>query len=80
VNFYIDMLGEKQIFSGIFLSKEGLTTDSWLSERAKQCAGKQSLQIVKSQRKKTKPTFSGSSIELDSRFIDIQDDKNSFDI
>lgn len=83
VNFYIDMLWEKQIFSGRFLSKEGLTADSWLSERAKQCAGKQALQIVKSQRKKnqkTKPVFSGSSIELDSRFTDIEKGKNSFDI
>jgi len=83
VNFYIDKLWEKQIFSGRFLSKDGLQTESWLSERAKQCAGKQALQIVKSQRKKkkkTKPTFSGSSIELDSRFIEIQQGNNSFDI
>lgn len=84
VNCYIENLWEKQIFNGSYLDKEILKeVETWLSARAKQCAGKQALQIVKSQRKKknkTKPIFSGSSIELDSRFIEKQEGKNSFDI
>jgi len=65
------------------MSKDYLAVESWLSERAKQCAGKQALQIVKSQRKKkkkTQPVFSGKALELDSRFIEIQQGNNSFDI
>ena len=49
----------------------------------KQCAAKQAVSIIKSQRKKhkkTMPTFNGASIELDSRFVDIQEGENSFDI
>ena len=83
VNFYIEFLWSKEIFSGTYLSQEYLAVESWLSARAKQCAGKQALQIVKSQRKKKKkrqPVFSGRSLELDSRFIEIQQGKNSFDI
>lgn len=84
VNYYIDKLWEKQKFNGNFLNKEELQVETWLTERAKQCAGKQAFQIVKSQRKKekekrTKPCFGGTSIELDSRFVDIQNGNNSFD-
>ncbi|MBF0337817.1 MAG: transposase [Nitrospirae bacterium] len=83
VNIFINLLWDKQVFSGCFISKDFLYQATWLSARAKQCAGKQALQIVKSQRKKknkTKPVFSGNSIELDSRFIEIQKGTNSFDI
>jgi IS605 OrfB family transposase len=48
-----------------------------------QCLGKQALEIVKSQRKKkkkTKPIFKFPSINLDSRMVDIEFNKNSFDI
>jgi len=83
VNFYITVLWSNEIFTGSFMSKDYLAVESWLSERAKQCAGKQALQIVKSQRKKkkkTQPVFNGKALELDSRFIEIQEGKNSFDI
>lgn len=83
VNFYIHILWSENIFTGTFMSKKHLVVESWLSERAKQCAGKQALQIFKSQRKKkkkTEPIFSGKALELDSRFIDIQKGNNSFDI
>lgn len=83
VNLYINILWENGKFSGTFLDKELLNKiDTWLSQRAKQCAGKQALQIVKSQRKrkkKTKPLFNKDVVELDSRFIDVQEGKNSFD-
>jgi hypothetical protein len=48
-----------------------------------QCLGKQTLEIVKSQRKKknkTKPVFKRHSFNLDSRFVKIEQDVNSFDI
>jgi putative transposase len=49
----------------------------------KQAAAKQALAIVKSQRKKkkkTKPEFKSLTMELDSRFIEITQDVNSFDL
>ena len=84
VNFYIDKLWENEEFSDLFLSKETQNSAStWLSARIQQCAGKQALQIVKSQRKKeekTKPEFKNISIELDSRFIEfLQPDSLEFD-
>jgi IS605 OrfB family transposase len=48
-----------------------------------QCLGKQALEIVKSQRKrkkKIKPVFKRKSFNLDSRFVKIDQDINSFDI
>ncbi len=83
VTAIIDKLWDKQVFAGSFVTREFLEIETWLSARAKQCAGKQALQIVKSQRKKqnkVKPVFKGSSIELDNRFIEIQKGNNSFDI
>jgi transposase len=56
---------------------------SSLTERYKQCAAKQALAIVKSQRKKekkTKPVVHNTSLELDSRCIKIEVGKNSFDL
>ncbi|MES0337674.1 MAG: transposase [Candidatus Magnetobacterium sp. LHC-1] len=83
VNVIIDKLWDKQVFAGSFVTREFLEVETWLSARARQCAGKQALQIVKSQRKKkskTMPVFKGSSIELDNRFIELQKGNNSFDI
>ncbi len=80
INIYIDKIWEKQNFSSKFID---FKVDTWMSARLQQCLGKQALEIVKSQRKrkkKTKPIFKGNSIELDQRFVDIQFDKNSFDI
>jgi IS605 OrfB family transposase len=80
INKYIEELWKTQDFSSKFVS---FKVDTWLSARMQQALGKQSLEIVKSQRKrkkKTKPIFSGKSFNLDSRFVDFQYDNNSFDI
>ncbi len=81
VNIFVDILWEQQQFSGNFV--EDTVVESWLSARMKQAAAKQALSIVKSQRKKkkkTKPTLKRIVIELDSRFVDIKQDVNHFDI
>jgi len=88
-----------------FIPKE-LEIDSWLSARAKQCAGKQALAIVNGTLKKykqrcfmidkllkdgkpishikciepSKPIIGNIPAELDSRFCEIQNSNNSFDI
>jgi len=79
VNLFIDELWIKQDFSSKFIT---FKVDTWFSTRLQQCLGKQALEIVKSQRKKekkTKPLFTKSILNLDSRFIDIQFDNNTFD-
>ena len=79
VNLYIDRLWGMKQFSGRFVD---FKVDTWLSARMQQCLGKQALEIVKSQRKrkkKTKPTFRKNSLNLDSRFVQFLDVKNSFD-
>lgn len=81
VNIVIDFLWEHKQFSGSFV-KDTAWIDTWLSARMKQCAAKQALAIVKSQRKrkkKTKPIFASLVMELDSRFVNIEQDVNSFD-
>lgn len=80
VNLYIDSLWNSPNKNDKFVKTK---VDTWLSARLQQCLGKQALEIVKSQRKKkkqTKPIFKFPCINLDSRFIDIEFDKNSFDI
>jgi len=81
VNIFIDNLWEQQQFSGSFVKDTDV--ESWLSARLKQAAAKQALSIVKSQRKKKKkhkPTLNRIVLEIDSRFVDIKQDVNSFDI
>ncbi len=81
VNNFIDILWEQQQFSGSFVKDTSI--ESWLSARLKQAAAKQALSIVKSQRKKKKkhkPTLNRLVLELDSRFVDIKQDVNHFDI
>lgn len=81
VNMFIDTLWEQQQFSGNFV--KDTTVESWLSARLKQAAAKQALSIVKSQRKeekKHKPVLNRMVLELDSRFVDIKQDVNCFDI
>jgi len=81
VNIFIVNLWEQQQFSGNFV--KDTTVESWLSARLKQAAAKQAFSIVKSQRKKKKkhmPILKRLSLELDSRFIDIKQDVNYFDI
>jgi len=81
VNIFIGNLWEQQQFSGNFV--KDTTIESWLSARLKQAAAKQALSIVKSQRKKKKkhlPILNQTVLELDSRFVDIKQDVNHFDI
>ncbi len=81
VNIFIGILWNEQQFSGRFVSDTNV--ESWLSARLKQAAAKHALSIVKSQRKKKKkqkPTLKKLVIEFDSRFVDIVQDVNSFDI
>ena len=81
VNLFIDILWEQNRFSGSFV--KNTSVESWLSARLKQAAAKQALSIVKSQRKKKKkhkPILNRIVMELDSRFVDIKQDVNSFDI
>lgn len=81
VNIFIDNLWDSQQFSGSFV--KDTSVDSWLSARLKQAASKQALSIVKSQRKKKKkhkPALNRTVLELDSRFVDIKQDVNRFDI
>ena len=80
VNLYIDKLWSNSDFSSKFVNFQ---VNTWLSVRMQQCMGKQALEIVKSQRKrkkKTRPTFRGTSFTLDSRFFDFQFDDNTFDV
>jgi len=81
VNVFIDSLWEQRQFSGSFV--KNTTIEGWLSARLKQAAAKQALSIVKSQRKKKKkqkPTLNRIVMELDSRFVDITQNVNSFDV
>lgn len=80
----INTLWNHKLFSGRFVDK-GLYMHikTQLTERYKQCAAKQALAIVKSQRKredKTKPVIHNVSLELDGRFVTIEDGGNSFDL
>lgn len=80
VNEIIQYLWNNKIFHGSFV-KNIPDTKTWFSQRLQQCAAKQALAIVKSQRKKrrkTMPKFNSFTIELDSRFVDIHQDLNSF--
>lgn len=80
----INTLWNHKIFKGHFVDKNLYSmVKTSLTERYKQCATKQALQIVKSQRKKekkTKPVVHNASLELDERFIKIETGKNSFDL
>jgi IS605 OrfB family transposase len=80
----INTLWNHKISFGRFVPKKwysGIKTP--LTERYKQCAAKQALAIIKSQRKrekKTKPIIHNASLELDKRFVKIEEGNNSFDL
>jgi len=84
VNQFIDLLWSINKFSGSFVERNLLDEIKVpLTFSAKQSAAQTALHIVKSQRKKknkVKPTFKGKSFDLDQRFIEIQEGKNSFDL
>ncbi|GIW89687.1 MAG: transposase [Pirellulaceae bacterium] len=80
INLYIDRLWQLRRFSGSYVD---FKVDTWLSARMQQALGKQALEIVKSQRRrrrKTKPVFKRTALNLDSRFLDIRFDDNTFDV
>ncbi len=57
--------------------------DTWMSARVKQACAKQAGEAVRSQRKKkskTKPTVKARTANLDSRFVSVNFDQNSFDV
>lgn len=79
VNQYIKILWEQKDFTSKFVN---FKVDTNLSSAMQQCLGKQALEIVKSQRKKKKktmPVFKGNCFTLDSRLVDFQYDRNTFD-
>lgn len=83
VNEIIEGLWEEERFSGKFVAQ--INVDTWLSARMKQCAAKQALQIVKSQRKKdpedrTMPVLNKLVMDLDERFVQFHEDNNTFDL
>jgi IS605 OrfB family transposase len=80
VNKFIAQIWSTRDFNSKFVA---FKVDTWLSARLQQCLGKQALEIVKSQRKKLKrtmPVFSKRTINLDSRFIDVQPGEGLFDL
>lgn len=80
INLFINELWAGNKINSKFVN---IKVDTWLSARMQQCLGKQALEIIKSQNKrnnKTKPVFNSSSINLDSRFVDVQFDNNSYDL
>jgi len=86
VNYFIRKLWSNNIMSGKFLDKEFTDVGNRfkLTARLIQCAGKQALQIVKSQRKKSKrqqrmPRFKKLVTELDTRFWEFSEVENSFE-
>lgn len=85
VNYFIARLWTEQRFKGSYLESEYINATNHrfdLTARLLQCAGKQSLEIVKSQRKKARkrmPRFKVLSATLDSRFWKITPDYNAFE-
>lgn len=80
LNIFISHLWDAQQFKGTFTTYKPRT---WLSARMVQCLGKQALETVKSQRKKkkkTKPVITRQTLNLDSRFLSLVQDINTFDI
>ena len=83
VNEIIKELWGESRFSGKFVAQ--IDVNTWLSARMKQCAAKQALQIVKSQRKKdpedrTIPVLNKLVMDLDERFVQFHEDNNTFDL
>jgi len=85
VNYFIKRLWSEKKFQGRFLPPDYIERAKErfpLTARVIQCAGKEALQIVKSQRGRAKrkqrmPRFKRLSATLDSRFWEITDKKNS---
>jgi putative transposase len=86
-NYFITRLWSEKRFNGSFLEADYIQSAKCrfnLTSRLIQCSGKQAFEIVKSQRKKSKhqqriPRFKILMANLDSRFWDIMDTKNTFE-
>lgn len=85
VNYFIQRLWTEQRFTGFYLEKEYIKSARQrydLTARLIQCAGKQALEVVKSQIKKSErqmPRFKTLSATLDSRFWEIALQTNTFE-
>lgn len=87
VNYFIARLWSEQRFNGKYLDEEYIEAAKQrfnLTARLIQCAGKQALEVAKSQRKKSKrqqqmPRFKELVANLDSRFWEITAQQNSFE-
>jgi putative transposase len=80
VNVFINRIWAEEKFTGKFFN---LKTSTWLSARMQQACSKQAFEIVKSQRRrkaKIKPELKKETVNLDSRFVEIQPGSNSFDL
>lgn len=87
VNYFITRLWSEGKFNGKYLDNDYIETAKQrfnLTARLIQCAGKQALEVIKSQRRKSKrqqrmPRFKCLSANLDNRFWGIADKQNSFE-
>ncbi len=85
VNYFIQRLWTEQRFNGSFLESEYIQSAQKrfdLTARLIQCAGKQALEIVKSQIKKSKkqmPRFKTLGATLDSRIWELSKESNTFE-
>lgn len=87
VNYFIARLWSENKLSGRYLDAKYIDSAKQrfdLTARLIQCASKQALEIVKSQRKKNKnqrtmPRFRNLTANLDSRFWKITETKNTFE-
>ena len=87
VNYFIHRLWSEYRFHGTYLETSYIKSAKRrfnLTARLIQCAGKQALEVVKSQRKKSKrqqrmPHLKKQTATLDSRFWKITEQKNSFE-
>lgn len=88
VNYFIKCLWSEKTFSGRFLDKNYMENAKKhfpeLTMRLIQCAGKEALQNIKSQRKKSKrqqriPRFKKLIANLDNRFWEISGENTSFE-
>ncbi len=86
VNHFIEMYWSERNFDDVYVDSAHMPAERRfaLTARLIQCAGRQALQIVKSQRMKPKrqrtmPRFTAMAAELDGRFWSIADERNSFE-
>ena len=80
VQFFIDMCWREPKLSKKDFKKDILDLNvTWLSQRIKQCAARQALDVVQTTRarKKKKPTFKGNSMMLSSNCVKWEENESS---